>query len=143
MKSLHFSITIQAPKAQVHQLMLADKTYREWAAAFAEGSYYQGTWEKGAHILFTNADNGSGMSARIAEHRPAEFLSIEMLSMINDGVADESNPFQGVYENYSYTEKNGVTTLQVELLGVPDDWADYLNGTWPKALDTLKAICER
>lgn len=141
MKPLHFSITIQAPKARVHQLMLADKTYREWTSAFAEGSCYQGSWDKGSQILFGDG-KGSGMSARIAEHRPAEFLSIEMLSEVKDGVPDEKQQWQGAFENYTYTEKNGVTTLQVDITAMPDEYVDFMTDGWHKALDKLKAICE-
>jgi hypothetical protein len=140
--SLHYSIIIDAPKARVHELMLADKTYREWTSFFAEGSYYQGSWEQGTQMLFTNADAGSGMSARIAAHRPVEFVSIELLGMLNNGELDTANPLQGAFENYSYTEKDGITTLQVELKGLPAEWAEYLNTSWPKALEKLKTISE-
>ncbi|MEQ1837376.1 MAG: hypothetical protein ABL858_03395 [Candidatus Nitrotoga sp.] len=143
MKPLLFSIEINAPKARVHQLMLADKTYREWTSVFAEGSYFQGSWELGTQMLFTNSDAGSGMSARIAAHRSAEFVSIELLGMLNNGVPDTTNPLQGAFENYTYTEKDGITTLQVELEGLPAEWSEYLNAAWPKGLEKLKAICER
>ena len=93
-------------------------------------------------MLFTNADAGSGMSARIALHRPAEFVSIELLGMLNNGVLDTANPLQGAFENYTYTEKSGVTTLQVELAGLPAEWSEYFENAWPKALDKLKTICE-
>ncbi|NTV15768.1 MAG: hypothetical protein HGA96_17870 [Desulfobulbaceae bacterium] len=141
MQTLHFSISIQAPRAQVHQTMLADKTYRLWTSEFAAGSYYQGSWEKGTQILFLNPE-GFGMKARVAEHRPAEFVSLEMLSEVHDGVPEEQDQWQGSFENYSYLEENGMTTLNVDIGPVPDDWADYLNTTWPKALTRLKAICE-
>jgi hypothetical protein len=141
MKPLHFSIEINAPKARVHQLMLADKTYREWTSAFGEGSCYQGSWDQGAQIFFGDPE-GSGMCARIAEHRPAEFLSIEMLSEVKDGVPDTKQQWQGVFENYSYTEKNGVTTLQVDITAMPVEYVDFMTDSWRKALDKLKAICE-
>lgn len=141
MKSLHYSITIHAPKARVHQLMLADQTYREWTSAFAEGSCYQGSWDKGAKILFGDGQ-GSGMSARIAEHRPAEFLSIEMLSEVKDGVPEKEQQWQGAFENYTYTEANGITTVQVDITAMPDEYADFMTESWRKALDKLKAICE-
>lgn len=141
MKPLHFSITINAPKAHVHQLMLADKTYREWCAVFSEGSCYEGNWDKGSQMLFHAADPNLGMKARVAEHQPAEFLSLEWLEF-KDGISHDALPLQGGFENYTYTEKNGITTLQVQLKGIPDDWADYLNDTWPQALERLKVICE-
>lgn len=142
MKPLHFSITINAPKARVHQLMLADKTYRVWTSAFAEGSCYQGSWDEGANIIFGDGQ-GSGMSARIAEHKPAEFVSIEMLAEVKGGVPIDGKQWQGAYENYTYTERDGVTTLQVDISAMPDEYVDFMTEGWRKALDTLKAICER
>ncbi|MEQ1813360.1 MAG: hypothetical protein ABL860_02765 [Candidatus Nitrotoga sp.] len=142
MKPLHFSVAIHAPKTRVHQLMLADRTYREWTSAFAEGSCYQGSWDKGAKILFGDGQ-GSGMSARIAEHRPAEFLSIEMLSEVKDDVPETKQQWQGVFENYTYTEANGITTVQVDITAMPDEYVDFMTESWHKALDKLKAICER
>jgi len=142
MSSLHYFTNINAPKSCVHQLMLADKSYREWTAAFAEGSCYQGSWDKDSQILFGDG-KGSGMSARIAEHRPAEFVSIEMLSMVHEGVPKTPREWHDAFENYSFSESNGVTTLQVDISGVPAEWSDYLNAAWPKALANLKAICER
>ncbi len=141
MNSLHYSITINASKARVHQLMLADQTYREWANEFAEGSYYRGSWDKGAQIQFL-VPQGGGMNARIAEHRPAEFVSIEMLNMMQDDVTDAPRQWQDIFENYTYTETDGITTLQVVISGAPVEWADYLNTAWPKALAKLKTICE-
>ncbi len=141
MKPLHFSIDIQAPKARVHQLMLADKTYREWTSAFAEGSCYQGSWDKGSQILFGDG-KGSGMSARIAENTPAEFVSIEMLSEVHEGASDGNNQWQGVFENYTFSESKGITTLQVDISTMPDEMVDYMNEAWPKALAKLKEICE-
>lgn len=137
MQSLRYSIDIRAPRAHVYQTMLAEKTYREWAAAFAEGSSYQGSWDKGSQILFSDG-KGSGMNARIAENTPAEFVSIEMLSY---GVPSAPRQWNDVFENYSYSEKNGMTTLQVDIR-VPAEWAEYLDSTWPHALEKLKTICE-
>jgi hypothetical protein len=141
MNSLHYDIIIRAPKTRVHQLMLADQTYREWTNEFAQGSYYQGTWAKGAQILFLSPE-GSGMNARIAENRPAEFVSIEILSEVREGVPNAQRQWHDAFENYTFTEWNGITTLQVDISGLPDEWAEYLNAAWPKALAKLKTICE-
>jgi hypothetical protein len=142
MPSLNHTITIHAPKTHVYQLMLADKSYREWTSEFAQGSYYQGTWNKGAQILFL-APGGGGMNARIAENKPAEFVSIEMLSEVRDGVPNTLRQWHDVFENYTFSETQGITTLQVEISGVPNEWAEDLNTKWPKALAKLKVICEQ
>lgn len=62
MATLHYHITIRAPKARIHQIMLADASYREWTSEFAPGSYYKGSWDIGAEILFLNPE-GFGMMA--------------------------------------------------------------------------------
>lgn len=141
MQSLHYSISIKAPRALVHQTMLADETYRVWTSEFAQGSYYQGSWDKGAQIVFLNPQ-GFGMKARIAEHRPAEFVSIEMLSEVRDGVPDVQGQWQEIFENYTFVENDGVTTLKVDIGAIPEGWADFMNESWPKALAKLKTICE-
>ncbi|MBU0621285.1 MAG: SRPBCC domain-containing protein [Gammaproteobacteria bacterium] len=141
MQTLHYSITIKAPRAHVHHTMLADETYRAWTSEFAPDSYYTGSWDKGAQILFTNTE-GSGMKARIAEHRPAEFVSIEMLSEVHDGVPDAQDTWQGAFENYTFAEKDGATLLKVDISGMPAEMVEYMDAAWPKALAKLKAICE-
>lgn len=141
MQSLHYSISIKAPRVLVHHTMLADETYREWTSEFTPGSYYVGSWDKGAQIVFLNPQ-GFGMKARIAEHRPAEFVSLEMLSEVRDGVPDVQGQWQEIFENYTFVENDGVTTLNVDIGAIPEDWADFMNATWPKALAKLKAICE-
>ena len=59
MKSLRFATTIHAPRKAVWDAMLAPDTYRIWTAPFMEGSYYEGSWVKGARIRFL-APDGSG-----------------------------------------------------------------------------------
>ncbi|HSP92676.1 MAG TPA: hypothetical protein VLN08_17305 [Vicinamibacterales bacterium] len=52
MKTLQFAIDIRASRQTVWDTMLALDTYRVWTAEFAEGSYYEGSWEQGARIRF-------------------------------------------------------------------------------------------
>ena len=62
MKKLHFTIQIDAPRQLVWDTMLQPETYTLWTAGFCEGSRYEGSWEKGASILFLGPD-GEGMKA--------------------------------------------------------------------------------
>jgi hypothetical protein len=91
MKTLHFSIAIHAPKEKVWDIMLDPESYKVWTAEFAEGSYYEGSWEKGAKIKFL-APDGSGMTSVIADNQPYGFMSIKHLGYIQDGVEDTESP---------------------------------------------------
>ncbi len=144
MEKIHFTTTITAPKEKVWDIMLADQTYREWTAPFHEGSYYEGSWEQGSDIRFLSPD-GNGMVARIAEARPYEFISIEHLGMVNQGVVDttseEVRAWAGAREEYTFTEEDGVTTLQIDL-DTSEEYKEMFSDMWPKALAELKRIVE-
>jgi hypothetical protein len=95
MKKIHFKIDINASKEKVWDTMLEDATYREWTAPFNEGSYYKGDWTKGSEIIFLGPDpetgKEGGMVSRIAENKKYEFISIEHLGIIKDGVEDTTS----------------------------------------------------
>ena len=150
MKKLHFSILINAPKERVWHTMLDDKSYREWTTAFNEGSYYKGSWEKGSKILFLGPDPESGeeggMVSRIAENKPYEYISIEHLGIVHNGVEDttseEAKKWAPAFENYTFNEKDGKTEVLVDL-DIDEKEAEMFSKMWPEALKKLKGIAER
>ncbi len=152
MQQLHFSATINAPKEKVWNTMLEDATYREWTEAFHKGSYYEGSWDVGSKMLFLGPnDDGTtgGMVSRIAENRPYDFISIEHLGEVANGVEDTTSErvasWAGAHENYTFTENDGKTEVQVDLdfaEGNPEMLAMF-EGMWPKALAKLKEIAEK
>ncbi|PNI08108.1 ATPase [Arthrobacter sp. AFG7.2] len=149
MEKLRFEVRINAPAQTVWATMLDDATYREWTSAFNEtGSYYEGDWNQGSEIRFLGPEEeGSvgGMIAIVEESRPHEFISLRYLGQIvrgeDDRTSDAAKEFIGAHENYSFTESDGVTTVEVELES-EDDWADMLNEAWPVALAKLKDLAE-
>jgi hypothetical protein len=150
MQKLHFKTLINAPKEKVWKTMFDDKTYREWTRPFNPGSYYQGDWSKGSKILFLGPDPNTGkeggMVSRIAENKPYEFISIEHLGIIKDGVEDttsaEATKWAPAHENYTFNEDNGVTELQVDMDSV-EEYEPMFNEMWPRALEKLKELAEK
>jgi hypothetical protein len=150
MQRLHFSVVINAPKEKVWHTMLDDKPYREWTKAFSEGGHYKGSWEKGSKIIFLGPDpktgKEGGMVSRIAENKPYEFISIEHLGIINEGVEDttseEARKWAPAYENYTFKEKGGGTELLVEM-DTNEDMVEEFSGKWPAALQKLKEMAEQ
>lgn len=144
MKTLNFSIIIETPRAVVWETMLSPETYKVWTEAFAEGSYYEGMWEKGARIRFLIPD-GSGMIAEIAELRLHEYVSIRHLGWIENGIEDteseEVRHWAPAYENYTFKDAGTSTELSIAVDILPE-FEDYMNASWPRALASLKALCE-
>ena len=150
MEKLHFSIHINASVEKVWHSMLDDEPYREWTKAFSEGSYYQGKWEEGSEMLFIGPDpeggGEGGMVSQIREVRPLEFLSIEHIGMIKNGVRDttseEVKKWTPAFENYTFTQKDSGTEVTVDI-DIADEYKAMFEEMWPKALATLKEIAER
>lgn len=152
MKKLQFQVEINKPLAKVYDVMLgiSDKsTYEQWTALFNPTSTYEGSWNKGSKIFFVGVDeNGKkgGMVSEIAENTPNRFVSIRHYGLLKDDKEITEGPevenWAGGFENYSFEERDGVTSVKVDL-ETTEDFIDYMNQTYPKALIKLKEICEQ
>ncbi len=151
MKKLQFSIKINASAAKVYDRMLGisnKTTYEQWTAMFNPTSTYEGSWNKGSRILFVGTDEKGekgGMVSEIAENIPNRFVSIRHLGILKGDQQITEGPevekWAGGLENYSFEEGNGATMVNVEMDSV-EDYVEYMNQTYPKALSKLKEICE-
>ena len=152
MKKLQFKVTIKAPVSRIYNLMLGisnKSTYEQWTALFNPTSTYEGSWTKGTKMLFIGVDeNGEkgGMVSRIADNIPNRFVSIQHYGLYkaNKEITEgpEVEKWANGYENYSFEENNDSTTLTVDV-DVNDDFLDYMNETYPQALEKLKELCEK
>ena len=152
MKKLQFQIDINAPATRVYRTMLGldnIDTYEQWTSEFNPTSSYIGSWEKGTKIHFIGTgDDGKqgGMVSEIVENIPNRFVSIRHYGIL-DGENEitegaEVEKWAGGLENYSFNEFNGVTSVIVET-DVTEDYIDYFNTTWPKALNKVKELAEK
>jgi hypothetical protein len=150
MQKQHYSIHIDAPVEKAWDTMLNEPTYREWTKAFSPGSYYKGSWDRGSKILFLGPDPESGqemgMVSRIKENRPHEFISIEHLGVVHNGVEDteseEAKKWTPAYENYTFRSANGGTEISIDV-DTADEYAADFEKMWPQALQSLKELAER
>jgi uncharacterized protein YndB with AHSA1/START domain len=144
MKTLHFAIVIHASRGTVWDTLFAPDTYRLWTVEFAEGSFFEGSWDQGTRMRFL-VPSGHGMVSIIAENRPQEFLSIRHIGYVKDGVEDtESEMVRNLapaFENYSLSYAGLSTHLQVDI-DVTPEFEEYMTTVWPKALARLKQLCE-
>jgi hypothetical protein len=151
MKKIQFTITINAPANKVYTNMLGldDKsTYEQWTALFNPTSTYEGSWDKGQKMLFVGVDEKGekgGMVSMIADHVPEKFVSIQHYGIVKGReeitIGPEVEKWANGLENYTFDESNGVTTVTVDM-DTTEEFVDYMNDAYPKALQKLKEICE-
>lgn len=152
MKKLQFTVRINAPVTRIYDRMLgisSKSTYEQWTSLFNPTSTYEGSWDKGNKILFVGVDEKGergGMVSRIAENIPKRFVSIQHYGLVKADKEITEGPevdkWANGFENYTFEENNETTTVTVDL-DITEDILDYMNETYPKALDKLKEICEK
>ncbi len=149
-QKLHASIFIDAPKEKVWEVLLGPESYEKWTKAFNPTSRYVGDWSEGSKILFLgtdeNGENLGGMVSRIAKNIPFEFISIEHLGLVENGVEDttseKAKSWAPAFENYTLTEKDGGTEFALEL-DIEGEYAEMFNEMWKEALQALKGLAEK
>lgn len=147
MEKLRSDITIKAPRKTVWHAMLDDAPYRRWTRVFAEGSRYEGDWNEGSKLVFLSDHDGgaSGMVSRVARNRPYEFVSIEHLGILRDGVEDTTSEaaaeWAPAFENYTFEDVEGGTRVVVEM-DVAEKHHEMFAELWPRALEALREVAE-
>jgi hypothetical protein len=86
------------------------------------------------------------MVSRIKENKRNQFVSIEHIGMLDGDQEVTSGPtiesWAGAMENYTFREEDGQTILSIDM-DSQKEHKTYFEQTWPKALQKLKAICEK
>ncbi len=145
MEKLEYTISIDAPREKVWDILWNDATYPVWTAVFSEGSRVETDWNEGSKVLFLGGEH-EGMISSIAANRPNELMSFKHLGVIKNGVEDydseTTKQWAGAHENYTLKTVDGKTELTVDLDVTEQDKAYFLK-TWPTALDKVKELAEK
>lgn len=152
MTKLQFKVSINAPVSKIYDIMLGisnKSTYEQWTAIFNPTSSYEGNWDKGNKILFIGVDEKGekgGMVSKIVENIPNQFVSIQHYGLVQGGKEITEGPevekWANGFENYTFEQNNGITTLIVDL-DTTEDFETYMNETYPNALKKLKELCDQ
>jgi uncharacterized protein YndB with AHSA1/START domain len=147
MKSLHYSITIDAPPKKVWDTMLGADTYREWTSVSWPGSRYEGEWTEGSQMKFIGSEEGGGTLAKLTSVQPYSRVHAEHIAVIGedgreDRESDVAKSWIGTTERYTFNDKDGSTELVVDMETYPE-WEAMFNDGWPGALQALKTLCEK
>lgn len=140
-----FKITIKATPKKVWQILWNDSTYRKWTTVFAEGSFAETDWQEGSKVLFLGPE-GRGMVSRIKRNIPNERMTIEHLGVVEGGIENfeskEANQWAGATEDYTLESVDEGTLLRIEMETI-EEYKNFFEETWPKALEKVKELAEK
>lgn len=148
-EKLRFDININAPVEKVYDKMIGANTYNQWTNEFNPTSTFEGSWEKGKKIKFLGIDENEmkgGMLCKVKENIPNKFISLELEGIVKENeeitTGEEVDKWKGGLENY-YFYPNGQQTKVKVITDSNEEFKEYFEQTWPKALQKLKLICEQ
>ena len=152
MEKLQYKISIKASANKVYDFMLGlsnKSTYEQWTFIFNPTCTYEGNWEEGTKMLFIGVDeNGDkgGMVSKIIKNKPNQYVTIQHYGLVQGDKeimeGSEVEKWANGLENYTFEENDGSTTVTVDI-DMTEDFVEYMNENYPKALDKLKEICEK
>ena len=145
MKTLQFSVNINAPAQKVWDALWSDTTYPEWTKFFGPGSQMKSDWKAGGKTFFTD-EKGNGMLSTIKTIEAPHAVVFEHLGWLADGVEDttseQGKAFAGSLEKYTLVEDNGSTTLGVTV-DTLEAHEPMMNNGFTKGLEVVKELAEK
>jgi uncharacterized protein YndB with AHSA1/START domain len=145
MKTLVFKININATPDTVWQSLCQSDNYKIWTNPFCAGSYYKtDSFTEGSKIHFLTP-NGEGMYSIIDHIEENHFLAFKHLGDIKNfeeiPMTNETESWSGAMETYTLNKIDSGTELTVNVDTI-EKYVDFMNNTFPLALNELKRISE-
>lgn len=143
MKTMEYSIEINASRNRVWETLWGDATFRDWSGIIDEGTYMKGEMKEGNEVEFISAENGYGVTSLVVKLQPEEFVSFRHRADTKEnGQQTREKEWTGGVESYHLTENNGKIILTVNT-DVPKEQEALFNERFPKALMRIKALAEQ
>lgn len=140
---MQFSIEIKASQERVWNTLWEYKTFRDWGNFIDEGQYMVGEMKEGNEVQFISSSSGYGVTSLIEKLVPNQFVSLRQMADTQDsGRQEREKEWTGGTESYSLAEKDGATTLTVEI-DVPPGLEEIFTESFPKALERVKFLAEK
>lgn len=144
MQTIKKSIEVEAPKANVWDVILTDKFNRIWYAEFSEGTHAETDWKVGSKATFTDKSN-CGLISEVRTNQPHEVLSLEYVGIVADGKedyeSDAAKAVKGGHETYVLSGADGITQLSIEC-DMGAEYFDMTSSAWDRALQKIKELSE-
>jgi uncharacterized protein YndB with AHSA1/START domain len=145
METLVYKIDISATPEKVWQSLWQLENYKIWTNPFCEGSYYKtDSFTEGSKIHLLTP-SGEGMYSIIDRIEENHFLAFKHLGDIKNfeetPMTNETESWSGAMETYTLNKTDSGTELIVNV-DTLEKYIDFMNTTFPLALNELKRISE-
>ena len=139
MKFLEFEIQINATPEKVWETLLTQDSYKKWASAMNEGTYFEGNWEVGSIMKFLDPQN-NGMYNLVTENIRFKVLGLKHLGWILKGELSPQNWEDSTLNYILEPSENG--TLLKGTVNSLDEFVEFFNSKYPQNFEHIKRLAE-
>ena len=139
MEFLEFEIQINATPEKVWETLLTQDSYKKWASAMNEGTYFEGNWEVGSIMKFLDPQN-NGMYNLVTENIRFKVLGMKHLGWILKGELSPQNWEDSTLNYILEPSENG--TLLKGTVNSLDEFVEFFNSKYPQNFEHIKRLAE-
>jgi len=139
MKFLTFEIQINASPEKVWEILFTQDSYKKWASAMNEGTYFEGNWEIGSIMKFLDPKN-NGMYNLVTENILNKELGMKHLGWILEGELSPQNWEDSTLKYILEPTENG--TLLKGTVNSLDEFVEFFNSKYPQNFENIKKLAE-
>ena len=139
MKFLEFEIQINATPEKVWETLFTQDSYKKWASAMNEGTYFEGNWEVGSIMKFLDPQN-NGMYNLVTENIRFKVLGMKHLGWILKGELSPQNWEDSTLNYILEPSENG--TLLKGTVNSLDEFVEFFNSKYPQNFEHIKRLVE-
>ena len=140
MKFLEFEIQINATPEKVWETLFTQDSYKKWASAMNEGTYFEGNWEVGSIMKFLDPQN-NGMYNLVTENIRFKVLGMKHLGWILKGELSPQNWEDSTLNYILELSENG--TLLKGTVNSLDEFVEFFNSKYPQNFEHIKRLAEK
>ena len=137
MKFLEFEIQINATPEKVWETLFTQDSYKKWASAMNEGTYFEGNWEVGSIMKFLDPQN-NGMYNLVTENIRFKVLGMKHLGWILKGELSPQNWEDSTLNYILEPSENG--TLLKGTVNSLDEFVEFFNSKYPQNFEHIKRL---
>ena len=140
MKNLEYQIQINAAPEKVWEVLFSQDSYKKWASAMNEGTYFEGNWEVGSIMKFLDPQN-NGMYNLVTENIRFKVLGMKHLGWILKGELSPQNWEDSTLNYILEPSENG--TLLKGTVNSLDEFVEFFNSKYPQNFEHIKRLAEK
>lgn len=146
MQTLEFKLQIKTTPENLWNCLWEPENYKKWTNVFCPGSYYKtDNFTQGSkiHLLTPNGDGMYSIIDKIIENKILIFKHIGELKNFEEQPLEKSNqPWTNAYESYEIKSIANAVELNIKVDTI-EQYIDFMNKTFPLALQELKILSEK